>query len=369
MLLDQCKLVLVLTTIGLVAAPVSGQQGQPTPKRRQQIDQLVQQLDSKYIVKREAARKELLLLGVEALPALEKVLTGPDTPLRQRAERLVGELRAQCLARATAQLLGKTDRAGVDTFVAYLTAKGGDADAADWAALQKAIATLTGQAGRPLKFDLEGGPVVPVTRPLTLARGKVVAAGAVTCRSVGNAVVVAGGPVTINDNVFGAAIFANGDVYVRGQLVDSLVVCDGDVTVGSDAVRSVILARGAVKFGRPFDSVLAAGGAIQRWNKTAQPRVRAQEARLLAWFFEPARAGVTVTTVQGAVRVEQVTADSALARAGLRKGDTVTAVDGTGVATAEAFRRALRRQWLLGRALLRLRRGDATLQLSVRLVD
>src|SRR5207249_440315 len=83
-------------------------------------------------------------------------------------------------------------------------------------------------------------------------------------------------------------------------------------------------------------------------------------------FFDPVQVGVTVTADADGVRVAEATEGKPFARAGLRAGDVITAVDGTAVNSTDAFRRLLRKAVALSEPIvLKVRRQEQTREIRV----
>jgi S1-C subfamily serine protease len=64
------------------------------------------------------------------------------------------------------------------------------------------------------------------------------------------------------------------------------------------------------------------------------------------------------------LKVGRVRAASPLAKAGLKEGDTILAVDSVESTSADALRRQLRRAFVIGGAEISIRRGGETLILT-----
>ena len=95
-----------------------------------------------------------------------------------------------------------------------------------------------------------------------------------------------------------------------------------------------------------------------------------QYARLVATGFHRN----TLKNEEGGIdleqfRVESVVEDKPLAKAGVQAGDVVLAVDAAKPDSVESFRRQLRRAVAKGEGVLKLRRGNENLSVTVKFPD
>jgi S1-C subfamily serine protease len=82
-------------------------------------------------------------------------------------------------------------------------------------------------------------------------------------------------------------------------------------------------------------------------------------------FFDAAQVGLTFAIIEGAAHVEAVAAGTPFARAGLRRGDRVLAVNGGEFRSQQEFVTLLRRRIPAAEALLKVGRADRILEVSV----
>jgi hypothetical protein len=169
-----------------------------------------------------------------------------------------------------------------------------------------------------------------------------------------------------------SVLYANGSVAI-GDITCSVVVCDGDLKAGR-IWNSLVIARGDVRGTGSYsvgDSLVITSGRFhldkygQVWKDV---KVLERQAAPLGFvkFFDPAREGVEVEAGRLGARVKAVADGKPLARAGLRAGDVVTAVDGTPVSTPDSFRRLLRKGFAGGAEMvLRAHRAGRILDIRV----
>jgi hypothetical protein len=214
----------------------------------------------------------------------------------------------------------------------------------------------------------------PMGKPYALYQGGIMAPGVSSAKGgFVNNIVVSRGDVRTPKSLCDSIVFANGDITVGHHLTGSVVVCDGDVTVEGGA-GGLVVARGSIHVKGPVsDCILAAGGKIP--NKVTKPRdfvvVIAQEPTPFGFvtFFELKTVGVDVAVTANEVRVRAVAGGKPFAKAGVRAGDVITAVNGKKPDSAESLRRLLRDVLAVADASVTLRRGDQTETVSVSLPD
>jgi hypothetical protein len=170
----------------------------------------------------------------------------------------------------------------------------------------------------------------------------------------------------IQRGLFGSGcILSSGGVTVD-QLTDALVVSDGDVRV-SRGHKALIIARGNVICDGPWiDCHVIAGkrlvvtyrGSVEEGCKVAE---NATAPLGFVKFFDASRAGVQIEAAKSGVRVKDLDASRSFAKAGLRKGDIIVAVDGEAVDSVDTFRRLLRHSLVVDDGLsLRVLRDGRT---------
>ena len=173
-----------------------------------------------------------------------------------------------------------------------------------------------------------------------------------------------------DDLIYLSGIFALGSVEVKG-LNKSVVVCAGDVTVHQRMTDCIIVAGGKVTCPNVVgDCVIVAEGRVVIPKHAAEGNIiRENQAKPLGvvTFFDPSQAGITVETAEGGVRVKALAEGKPFARAGLKAGDVISALDSEAIKDSESFRRLLRRKLAEEKdAVFKVRRGEKTLEVSVR---
>src|SRR5262249_3636290 len=117
-----------------------------------------------------------------------------------------------------------------------------------------------------------------------------------------------------------------------------------------DIENSFVLSGSPVEFG-----VNKQNQAGRNVNST----IRDRAPGLLGWirFFETADAGVQVAAADGGVTVSKLADGQPPAKAGLKVGDVITAVDGKLAKDPETFRRLLRRGTVMDQTVFMVKRG------------
>jgi len=164
-----------------------------------------------------------------------------------------------------------------------------------------------------------------------------------------------------------SVLFCNGSVVFKDGLNSSIVICDGDVTC-KEFIKSVVIARGDIKAEKPsFDCVMVAGKHVHAHSDQIDTIKENDHFPLnFVHFFETADAGIEVTASPGGVAVAKLTDGLPPAKAGLKVGDVITAVDGKAAADLETFRRLLRRGTVLEQTVFTVKRDrkDVTVTAS-----
>ncbi len=164
----------------------------------------------------------------------------------------------------------------------------------------------------------------------------------------------------------GCVIFCNGIIETMSTTQNSAVFVRGELRSWTHPLNNIIevqkLGRCSISQGNTYlnrDSVQANSSRNDRFTKFAPSVLE------LFRFFEPARAGLDFTMIDGDVRVDKLAKDKPFGRTGLQKGDLILAVNRQKFVTAGEFTRLLRQRVIAGKAELKVQRGDRVLQVSV----
>jgi hypothetical protein len=375
-----------LPSLGLLAvlaiASPSAQRapgGQDGPGR--EVAELIRQLgDKRAAVRAAAARKLLEVEG--AVPGLRAALKSPDPEVARRAAQILDEISRRSGRRALAQLAKHAKDGEIDRAVELLVWRPKwDDDNACWQVLTRLAAELiergrkefggtavlqpdrvlpAGDFGRFVK-DVRpiflSGPRVHPGKQRRIMKGDYNPNEGFVLR--GKDLVIDGG-----DNVGGllasagsvhaillrsSVIYASGPVEIS-EVRNSLLVCDGDLRVNSISY-SLVIARGDIHCSNSgavgSNSLVITSGRLHlgRFAKVDKgAKVLERQATPLGFvkFFDPDREGIEVEAAKDGVRVKVAAEGKAFAKAGLRAGDVITAVDKEATADPEAFRRQLR---------------------------
>jgi hypothetical protein len=353
-------------------------------------------LASKDFKERDAATKLLSAKkGLAVAEALKIALKGDDLEVRERVKFVIAERARKADQRALQRLAALTKEGAADQ-VAELLARwpGGREEEACWKhvyalverivvahdnkfGISNAFPCMPGDAGR-IKV-VTGKQVVGLPRFRDqdsaflsfFVRGQSLELDG---NHVDSLAVGTSGSVKLGTFDGGAAILACGPVEIREWIAgwdrQCLVISDEDITVKMGG-RTLFIARGNVTCeGLCKGATIICGkkvivGERGSVNKTKLVENESTPLGLIKWF-DPAREGIDAEETKGGVRVKAADAAKPFAKAGLQKGDLITAIDGTAVESYEQFRRLLRRGLAHEDGLiLRVRREDKELDLPV----
>jgi len=410
-------------TTGLLIAVVCGAAlaaDEAPPPRAVDVAAIVRQLGSEDYAEREAATRRLSTLSVDDVPPeLLAALKSDNPEVRDRAARAARALKEHIAAereRAAAARLPRGERFArlgrIDLYVASTAATDYKAnDLRLWVPAYELGVRVVEKAEMTGDRKPQGGatwfkdfstycsayPSLRFTRSTTTFDGPAHGAGGnqnaiqsagVTTPDTLYALVVSRGSV-VAASFSASLILANGDLRSRYDISNSVVICDGDVRLKGDVQKSLVVARGNITVGGTASaSTLVAGGTVtiatppeparrvanpllQRELDSYKVVVEEKVAKPLGYitFFELSAVGVEVAEAGGAVRVTKVAGDRPFAAAGARAGDVVAAVSGKKPDGAESLRRLLRDSLALGNATVTLKRGEATVTVTVALPD
>jgi len=201
---------------------------------------------------------------------------------------------------------------------------------------------------------------------------------------VNRSLIVNAGPIQVDHVVGGCIVFSTEGLSGSLGLYHSLVVTDGDIRL-RHANNSVVIARGNIRIaeltGAKCNLSLHAGGRVHieslvhngrrapfngRTNLLEGTEIKEGVRTSLGFvrFFEISDVGIEVRG-DGAPKLEKLLADSPMAKAGLKPGDVILAIDDCKVGDCDAVRRMLRRAFVLGGGVLTISRDGGTLEKPV----
>jgi hypothetical protein len=387
---------LVLSVVAVLGFGWSWQhcRADPDPPPSTEIEKLIAQLGSESFQMREAATRQLQQ-HEEAIPALRRALKSPDGEVARRAESILEFFVRQEKKRAFTQLtvLGKEGR--VDQAVEKLVRrKQWDDEDACWQVMAELAGRLSDLEGREFgTVSLQttkylAVPAHDFRRYREKVQPAIVIGSTLSARDLEPTAVVVRAEALSAGRMYRVSLFATsgpakpllliesvvfaGDSVTVTDASRSLIVCDGDFTETGHVHDSLIIARGDVHcFNEIKNSRIITGGTVHLERKSAEllnTKVKEKEARPLGFvtFFDPAQLGIKVEKADGGLRVKEAAREKPFARAGLRAGDLVIALDSTPVTDPEVFRRLLRAKVAVeGELAVKLRRGEQTLELRV----
>lgn len=351
----------------------SSAQGDPG----REVDELIRQLGDKSPKVREAATQRLVELDTAA-PALRAALKSPDPEVARRAAWILQEMEQRPDRIALARLAEHVRNGEVDRAVEAFTWRSKwEDEGACWHLLTGLALNLiergskefgapvpspdtpflpVGDYKRYLDVTRPGFPPGPQFDPSKLrrerpGRGFVVRGQDISIghsHESGALVAAVGSLRAEGGKLFSSVLYASGPVEM-GDVYHSVIVCDGDLKVRTLG-GSLVIVRGDIHCRGPVgNSLILLSGRFHLTSKfeTIDTKTKLREKRSnflggFVKFFDPARAGVEVEPAKGGVRVKAVDGSKAFAKAGLRTGDVITAIDKEATADPEAFRRQLR---------------------------
>lgn len=370
---------------------------QPPPE--EPIAELIERLGSDVPEVREKATEQLLRRP-EAAPELRKALKSADAEVARRASQILDAFAERESSRALDKLKAFAKQGQADRLVEWLVRQPKDKnDDASWQVVSDIAKMLIAATDKPvIQLDPGGSdecfPFGDFARYRAALRPQFVIGRNFTRRDfhdircviraeevsyhpdLATSLIVSAGHITSprSSSITNSIILANGPIDSEA-LQDSVVVCDGDVTARG-CKGCIIVARGKVRcLERASDSLVVTSSTFQGPEKpfvTSKCTIREREAEPLGriHFFDPAREGIEVVSEKGTVSVKTATKGKAFARAGIRPGDVVLAVDEGDVASVESFRKLLRRAVATqSEVSLKVRRDGEIRSLNVLLRD
>jgi hypothetical protein len=345
-----------------------GGAGQPPTEP---VEELIRRLSSTKFKERDDATRKLLERK-DAAPALRKLLEQPpNLEMARRAAFILAESARRHTAQKANRLEGLAKAGAVDQVAEMVGRWPAGTDDAGWTRivedLTRRLSELHQQQAGELDLKcLHRGPGRPtilaaspdVIFPRSIKGSCFIRGPEVVSRyHLTRVFVVSAGPIRskIRGGSGGSALFAAGSIELD-TAIHSVIVSSGDVEV-KRARNCLIIARGTIQCedNGPVDfqncRLVSAGRVLipERFRLRASNCVVEENATMplgFVRFFGPAREGVVVESADGGVRVKTVDAAKPFAKAGLRVGDLITAVQGEAVDSPETFRRLLRRAWV-----------------------
>lgn len=381
-------------------APVPGQQ---------KLDDLIRQLgDPRYPV-REAAAKELTE-RIDAVPLLEKALKSSDAEIARQAGRVLEANKGRRQRRALQRALNWGKAGRIDLMIDALAIWDGPKDSEEYWQSVIDIARLLAKPAddRYVKahnisalekdalllrsvitdFRSRGLPAVPYfSKAIIDEASRTEWLGYARCetariRCPANAsAVVASDSVVIDGTCRSSIVLSNGDVECSESFC-SIIICGGTIrpSDGSPLFRltgSLVIARRWQPHGKYNDfsgSVLLCAEPYERPSKKVRfstERSVIEDGKPLDFikWFDPIEVGVRVAERDKQVVIDRAEPVKPFARAGLKAGDVIVAVDGKEPGTAEGFRRLVRKGVVREKVVVTFRRAGKLQEVTVRLPE
>ncbi len=360
-----------------------------------EIQKLIERLGDEKFVRREEAMRQLRALGEPALDAIEKALRSEDAEIRSRAEKLAVELRHIRRERLFRAMAEKIKDLPLDQFVDRLATRDEFDKTENWDRLYD-IANIMSQRAEMLadrkwplpNLNYKTFPTVSGKSAVRYVNQKIRADGIDRrISALQNCVLVSSGNVQYITSIVNSIVFIEGDLAACTSIIDSFVVCNGSLGRAVLIRNSVVLTTSdfasSTRAERSFFQVKSVGNhaissqnvylnlkSVASRNATDNRFIQNDKGPLQAvTFFKPSLLGVELSKLDKFARVDKVVEGKPFARAGLRVGDIVTATDEGEVVSFEALNKFLRRR-LPGESIsLKVRRGEKTVEIDVKLAE
>lgn len=378
------------------------------PDPAAEIQQLIADLDSNQFEVREKASTRLLALEEKALPALREALRGkPSLEKLRRLEAIVTRTEQVLLDRKIAVLLARVNEGGIDQFIDLMVERKGFAKAESWEAIFRLAQAMVQRA------EQVGGKQLPAVGAdylkLPVAAGgpesnynskqRFLAAKIGSINAIHDCFVVCNGPIESINSTRNSILFVNGDIGGLNGTDGCVIFCNGTIKRPNGTSHCVIFCTGAVESPNSFsECVLFAQGKFTDGNSTRSNIMHVQsvdtngsndnqyiglkeiKANLSQndtfvkaerpplhplQLFDLGRLGLDLAMQDNILTATKVAEGKVFAKAGLRAGDQITAIDGKAVVTVEAARKLLLRKLPNDEATLTIRRGGEKLEIAV----
>jgi hypothetical protein len=353
-----------------------------------EIQKLIEQLGQDNFKAREEAARKLKALGEKALQAVEKARNSEDAEVRRRAEVIAKDIQRAREERILREMLAKIEPVPVDQLIDQMATHKEFDTPENWERFHKLAETLTRLAsrlgGKPWKLpelDYKKFPTVTELRGVSPDNRKVRVAGIPNrVTGINNCFVVSSGPIQRFTAMSGTILFVNGDLKGCMGIDNSFVFCNGNIGRITSIHNSIILATGDFTGSTTADNTFFQVKSVGRHARArlnvylnltdirgALPQdnlyLISDKGPLQAVkFFDPARLGIEFSQAGEHVRIDKVHDGKLFSRASLRAGDIVLTADHEAIASPEDLRKFLRCRLDGEQFVLKVRRGDKTVE-------
>lgn len=399
-------LAMILASVVLAVEP-------PKKPSAEQIAKLIEHLGSSDFEARESATRRLGGME-EALPALRRAAQSSDLEVQRRAKAVIADIEQRVNERFLRQALARVNQEGVDLFVDRMVLQKGYAGDTHWKAvveLARALSkhaekfgaavpnildqnwlgmgettsfTVGGLHGTRARLDGVEGIINSIHNCLFISSGSLEGTN-----SVNRSILIVDGDIKRLNSTTNSILICNGSIKSFNSTENSIIFCTGDIDSMNSTQRSAIFVRGELRgLNHTVGNVIEAGkygrdnltegntflnrkdrqadNGFRRRNGQSNKYLAADPSSLnLLQFFDPARAGLAYSMIEGDARIDKLLEGKPFIRAGLHKRDRILAVDRTKFTAAGIFTKLLRRRIVAGKALLKVQRGDRVLEIPV----
>jgi hypothetical protein len=353
------------------------QRNQPEPERQRatdkSVDQWIEQLASDDSDIREKAAHELVQRK-DAFVPLHHACQSNDAEVRRLAADCVQKLRETLKRKALDSLKSLAKNGEVDLFIDRFVALRSDLRDEDWQTALELARDIADRAHRTTKKDVKLPDIAfmtfPIIHPADVTADVTPGFG---CRRVAT-IGFPHGRAPGHD-IFRSFAICQDKVVMHMVIGQSVVFTIGSIVVVNDSRQanirgSIVFSDGDVETDNIYNSVVIASGSVKVNRTEAESVVIQNDQHPLAFVkrFTLAKAGLALKSTEEGLEVTQVIDGGPFARAGLRTGDRILAVDRENPKTVEEFRKLVRRNALPFRVIsLLISRQGVRLKLLVHL--
>jgi hypothetical protein len=367
------------------------------PLDEKKIDELIRNLGDEDFQTRESATKQLLDLP-RSVAKLRRMVHSQDREIARRAGEILLHFATNDDKKARGRLEKLLKNGELDEAIELLTGRAGWKDEAQaWnyvtRAMEEFVKKSEKEFGTPMVPSRNAIVPIPLgdfdtfakatkkveflkTRRLEAASdegrpGAVVRSDDLEVSLTGGSCLLAASrSLRSRFEVFDSVLLVGGNAKIARQR-SSVVVCDGDLEIQS-ASDCLILAHGDVHAVSLNNCRVITTKKLVKaieGSKFPDTKVKENQATPLSFikWFDPKKVGIVVEAVEdGFPRVKEVVGDSYFAKAGIKAGDQILALDVDKITSTDIFRRQLRARVIEDTDILvRVRRDKKELDLLV----
>jgi PDZ domain len=385
----------ILVSFSLATGSFSAPPTQPTTK---EIAAWIEQLGSRGFAEREAAAAKLRSLDYLPLE-LKEAAESPNAEIAFRAKAIVREIRDRLLTRHIEKCVAPINKIGLDFFVERMTQGDGYATEDRWRMIQSLAdglsdsTTRLGHAGFSRAASDWAKTPVDSTSAQLVAGSVPLGGNEFEFRGLKGLILLSPKSMPRLRDLHESIVIILGDCDGAESIYSSLLICTGKIGPITRLVNCIVLSPDHIDFeprnGRPFlhgsfiqaneirgeriDSIsntLLNSKVPSKFGSFGDQFLKSEQGPLqLVKMFDPASLGLKTTFDNGQTRIASLDAKSAFAKAGLRSGDELLAVNKAKWSSNDQFRIELRKALVRDSLTLKVRRGNQDIELRLRSKD